>query len=460
MSISSGLNTAMRALMAQQESINAVSHNIANATTPGFSRQRVRMVSLAPPANAGSTYSQSGVGVEVYDVNRVRDIFADYQMRLATQAEGRYSARASSLQSLELSLNEPSESGLRAVMGRFWNSWRDLGNEPESVSARGAVVEAANTLGATTRRLSADIERLRAEADSRIVANVNEINSLTARIANLNEQIAPIEAGGNEASDLRDQRDLALDELSRLVNVQYQESSDGRLQVYIGGHHVVAGASSWEIVGVPNPANANFIDLRFASDGMAVNVTDGEVRGLLDQRDVDLPARIADLNALAAQIITDVNTAHAAGYGLDGVTGRAFFTGTDATTLAVSAAVVADKNVIATSTTAAGVPGNGANAGAISDIQYAKRLMTNTATFDQFWGSFVSDVGSATREAEGLQEAQGIVLSRLEQVRQGTSGVNLDEEMVQMMSYQRAYEAAARIVRVLDEMLDTLVNRT
>ena len=460
MGISVGLNTAARALLAHQEAIDSVSHNIANASTPGYSRQRVRLMSLPPPDLGTVESNQAGLGVEVQTVARVRDVFVDFQKRAAMQSEGRLAARSASLGAVELALGEPGDSGLRASMSKFWNAWRDLSNDPDSTAARAAVVQAGTTFAFTARRVYDSVSAMRADADVRVQQGITEVNTLASRVASLNEQIARMEVAGNTANDLRDQRDLALDALSQYASIQYAEREDGRVEVSLGGHSLVSGATAYAIRGVTNIANSNFVDVQWAVDGTPVTLVDGGLRGLLEQRDVDLPGRMADLNALVSQVITDVNTAHAAGYGLDGGTGRAFFTGADASNAAVSAAVAGNTSFVAASTTAAGVPGNGANASAVSDLQYAKRLLTNTATYDQFYAGFVSSIGSATRELESLHATQSAVVARLEQVRQSASGVNLDEEMVSMMSYQRAYEAAARMVRVMDELLDTLINRT
>ena len=189
-----------------------------------------------------------------------------------------------------------------------------------------------------------------------------------------------------------------------------------------------------------------------------MNLNDGELRGLLDARDTDLTGQIASLNALVAQVITDVNAVHAAGFGLDSVTGRAFFTGTNASDIAMNAVVLADTNAVAASATAAGVPGDGSNAQAVADLQYATPLGGGTASYDQFYANIVSTLGAAARETEALLAAQELVNSHVSQVRQGASGVNLDEEMVQLMRYQRAYEGATRLISVIDDMLDRLIN--
>ena len=221
--------------------------------------------------------------------------------------------------------------------------------------------------------------------------------------------------------------------------------------------------AAFAIYGDPNIANNNYVDLKFVADDGAVTVTDGAVRGLLDQRDTELTARIVDLDTLIGQVITDVNTAHAAGRDLDGSTGNNFFSGVDASDIAVNAAVVADTNLIAAATNWDPIdgtpPGDGSNASIISDLQYAQNLVGATATYDEFYEGFVSGLGAATREAERLAGTQELMLMQLERVRQSAAGVNLDEEMVQLMRFQRAYQAAARVVSVIDEMLDQLINR-
>jgi flagellar hook-associated protein 1 FlgK len=460
MSLSLGLDIAMRALMAQQAAVDTNSHNVANATTAGYSRQRVRMQAV-PGVSTYSVGSPGGAGggVEMLPVQRVRDIFIDSQMRSAMQDQGRFDARASSLQRVELALNEPGDNGLRATLDRFFNAWRDLANSPDSTAARTALVQAGNSVGVTANRLQTSLVQLRDEANTGIQQDITQINGLSKQVADLNEQIARLQVSNNEGSDLRDRRDTALDQLSKLADTQQFERADGRVDVSLGGHMLVSGGRTEDLTGVPNVLNNNYVDLQFASDGAPATVNSGELRGLLDQRDGDLTARIADLNALVGGVITDVNTAHAAGFGLDGVNGRAFFSGTDASNIAVSAVVLADPNAVAASTTLAGIPGNGDNASVISDLQYARGLLGGTATYDEYWASFVAGVGSASAQQQMLQTSQNDIVQHIDQLRQGTSGVNLDEELVDLMGHQRAYQAAARLVTTLDSMLDTLINR-
>lgn len=455
MGLSIALNTAMRALLAQQQAMDAVSHNVSNVNTPGYSRQRVVLSPVGSPMGDGV-----GGGVSFDGVQRVRDAFVDFQMRQEKQSAGESQTRADSLHMAELSLAEPSAIGLRSVMSRFFNAWRDLSNAPEDGAARSAVVQAGQTFALTAQRIAQGFTDLQDDADARLGNSIAEVNNLAAHIAVLNQKISSVRAGGDPAGDLTDQRDLALDRLSELASVTYYEQENGSIDVSLGGRSLVHGMTAAAITLTPNIANNNYSDVTWELDGAAVNVTSGEIGGLLKQRDVDIPSRLDDLNTLLSQIIDDVNTTHAAGFGLDGVTtGTLFFSGTDASNITVNAAVFANTGLIAAAT-ATGAVGDAGNALAIAGLQTAKNLAGGSATYDSFYGGLVSRLGVAAQDAQSLSDAQSLTVDHLEELRQSVAGVNVDEEMINLVSYQRGYEAAARIIRAVDEMLDTLINRT
>lgn len=455
MGLSVALNTAMRALLAQQQAMDAVSHNVSNVNTPGYSRQRVR---LSPVASADGT--GVGGGVSFDGVQRVRDLFVDFQMRQQKQGAGEAQARADSLNLVELALGEPSDNGLRSVMGQFFNAWRDLSNAPEDGSARSAVVQIGQTFAVTVQRLARNLTAVRDNANGRLADSIAEVNNLASQVATLNSKIASIRATGDSAGDLTDQRDLALDRLSELVNISYTEQQNGVVDVVLDGRSLVHSTTAAEIALTPDLANNNYYDLTWAQDGATLDVAGGEVGGLLSQRDTDLPSRLGDLDTLVGQIIIDVNELHATGYAEDGITtGTAFFSGTSAADIAVDAAVVANPGLLAAATVA-GAVGDGSNALAIAALQSATNLSGGSETYDSFYGGLVSRIGVAAADAQSLALAQSLTVDHLEELRQSVAGVNVDEEMVNLVQFQRGYEAAARIIRAVDEMLDTLVNRT
>ncbi|MGE3961800.1 MAG: flagellar hook-associated protein FlgK [Dehalococcoidia bacterium] len=452
MGISVGLNSAVRSLLAQQQAMDAVSHNIANVNTPGYSRQRIHLGAVAPAGSSGV-----GQGVEVLSVERVRDLFVDFQIRTQSHSAGDYQARADSLSLVELAFGEPSDNGLRAVLGQFFNAWRDLANAPQQSAARSAVVQAGETLAFVAQRLTRSMTEIRADANTRLEASVGEINELSKQVAALNQRIIEVRASGDPASDLTDQRDLALDRLSELIDLTTYEHEDGHVDVFVGGRSLVQGVKTGEIALTINPANQNFYDVEWAQDGAAVVVKSGEVGGLLYQRDTDLPARIADLDTLVAQVITDVNAVHAAGYAQDGVTtGTAFFTGTGAADVAVNAAVKGDLGLVAAAT-AAGASGDGSGALAIADLQRATNLTSGSQTYEDYFNGMLTRLGVSVRDAAGIAAAQGATIQHLEQLRASVSGVNLDEEMVAMIQFQKGYEAAAKVISTIDQMLDELM---
>ena len=398
MGIAVSLDIAVRALLTQQATVDTISQNIANVSTPGYTRQRVKLQALQGTGGAG--------GVEIVSIDRVRDLFVDHQIRTANQTAGRHEARAGILSRVEIALAEPTESGLRAVMSRFWNAWRDLSNSPDLTAARAVVVESSADLATTAQTLRGAFDALRAETDVRLVAGANEINALSEEISSLNQQIVELSAVGSGPSRLLDQRDLALDRLSTLADVQLRERADGRIDVTIGGRSLVRGAQAFAIYGDPNIANSNYVDLKFVAGDAPVVVTSGQLGGLLEQRDSYLPGRIAELDALIGELITDVNALHAAGRGLDGSTGTAFFTGADASDIAVNAVVRGDLDKLAAATNWTALngtpPGDGSGAAAISDLQYAAQAALGNDTYDEYYEAVVSSIGAAVRGAERL----------------------------------------------------------
>jgi flagellar hook-associated protein 1 len=459
MGMSISLNTAMQALFAQQLGVDTTSHNISNATTPGYSRQRITQWAI-PGAYAADGLPHPGMGVEVVDISRVRDAFIDYQVRSQLSAGAGYDAQLDSLTSIENILGEPGNAGLRAALDQFFNAWRDLSNNPESGPARLAVLQAGQTLSVSANRLSSTLGKTRTESNERVVAGITEVNSLTREIAYLNDQIVPMKLSGTSIGDLLDRRDVAMDRLAQLVNMTYFEAADGRVEISSGGHSLVSGNVAFAIEGVPNVLNSNYVDVRFVTDAAPMNLNAGEIKTYLDMRDVYVPARMTDLDTLIADIIADVNVVHTAAFGLDGVTGRAFFTGVGAGTIAVNAVIANSPNAVGASSTLLGIPGDASAALALADLQYVKSLTGGTQTFDEFYGSLVSGIGVTLREARNRGAAQDLVIEQLKLQRESTSGVSLDEEMVSLVRYQRAYEAASKLVSIADEMLDTLINRT
>jgi len=455
MAISIGLNTAMRALLTQQAAMDVTSHNVANLNTIGYTRQRAHLEAVAPVG-----MPPVGGGVNMQSVERVRDLFMDLQLRMESSAEGSFRVQADSLALAELTLGEPGEGGIRKLMSSFFNAWRDLANAPEESAARQAVIQTGGSFALAAKRVDRTFGALRDDANDRIALLVAETNTLGRQVAKLNEQIMTLRTSGDAASDLTDRRDLALDRLAQISNIHYVERANGQTDIYIAGRSLVSGNTSNELYVDPDIGNNNYFDVRWRTDNSLAQFSSGEIQGLLIQRDTDLPGRMSDFNTFVGQLIADVNAVHAAGYAADGVTtGTLFFSGVDATNIAVDAAVLGSPSMVAAATLAA-APGDASNAHAMANLQFAQNLAGGTQSYSAFYGGLVTTLGTDARDTRSVADSQQLLLSQIEGFRQSVSGVNLDEEMVSMVQYQRAYEAAAQIIRKIDEMLDQLINRT
>ncbi|HMS59452.1 MAG TPA: flagellar hook-associated protein FlgK [Tepidiformaceae bacterium] len=463
MGLSLGLDTAVKALRAHQLAVDVASHNIANANSPGFSRQRVL---LRPMGIDGSDHftrdallGRTGFGVDAHDVNRVRDVFLDFQARTAMSSRSQSQSYSTAISQTELVFNDPSDEGLSGLIDAYFAAWHDVVNDPESGPARTTLVNAATTLTTRIQRAHTDLQTQRQDLDRRIAGEADKINAASHELAQLNFQIKQVELSGDSANDLRDRRDLLLDQLSELGPVSYTEQDDHSVTVYLGNHELVTGNIARDVEAIPDVAKPGFTQLVFAMDGEAVQSTTGEIKGLFDARDVAVPGVSAKLDALAAGLITSVNTLHQAGFGLDNSTGLAFFTGTGAANIALNATLAGNPNRIAASS-AAGSPGNGANALAIADLQLAQTMAAGTATFGEYYGDMVSVLGADASRAQGLAESGTLLVSHLDNLRLSVQGVNIDEEVTNLTSAQHAYQAAARVITAIDQMLETLISNT
>jgi flagellar hook-associated protein 1 FlgK len=457
-----GLNVALSGVITQQRALNTVSHNLTNATTPGYSRQRVDTAANTPfsyPAvNNPIGPGQLGTGVVATEYQRLRDQFADLSFRSGTSDLGQFQAKADSLANIDTVIDEPGDTGLTHLLSEFWGSWQALSVNPESAASREAVRAAGQSLTQGFRDLNAQLVDSQSEAGARVDLGVTRVNDLAAQVNELNQQIAMVVAVGQEPNDLRDMRDLLIDQLSSFTDVAVTPpSASGKVSVAIGSQLLVDSGT--------DTVNALAISAIGAAtvNGVATTITSGSLRGQVDMRDAVLggpTGYLAQLDALAAAVAGSVNTRHAAGFGADAVTGRNFFAGATAATLAISAPVLASVDAIAASDTAANLPGGSDNAVALAQLQFVNQVIgASTTTIDGFYQQMVAKVGVDTDQATRLAQVQKGVLGAAETRRAATSGVNIDEEMSDMVRFQKSYNAAARMVTTVDEMLDTIISR-
>jgi flagellar hook-associated protein 1 FlgK len=363
---------------------------------------------------------------------------------------------------VELVLDESSGAGLSQAMNEFWNAWQDLASNPEGHVERMDLLAKTETMTATFNKIYADLQQIQKDIDTSIEGTVDDINQMSEQIADLNQKIAQSEVTGQNANDYRDRRDLLLKELSALVDINSFEDDVGKASVLIsGGRPLVEIGGTWDLSTQLNASGLKDI-LWDDGSGSTTNITSdisgGSLKGWLEVRDTLIPDFLSRLDDLADGIIQEVNSLHSTGYGLDNSTSNDFFTGSSASNIAVNSSIAADIDLIAASGTLAGVPGDNSNAIAIANLQDDLLMSTNSATFGDFYISIVSDVGVEVQRATTTYDHQLSMVTQLETYRETVSGVSLDEEMVNLIKFQHAYNAAAKLITATDELLATLIS--
>lgn len=454
-----GLETGLRALRAQQLALELTGHNIANADTPGYSRQAPRMSAsdpyTIPTMNRLDAAGQVGTGVEVYEIIRMRDEFLDRQIQYENSSLGRWEARQSSLEQLEVIFQEPSENGLAAQIDLFWKHLEELATRPDNISVRSTVLENGKNLAVTFNHLHEQLANYQKDLDKQAQILVERINSLSKQIADLNKEIGKIKALGEEPNDLLDKREALLQELSGITNVTVQKDNLSRYTISIEGTILVTGDNSFNLSTATN--TEGFSEVVFSANNRPVKISDGRLKGLMEMRDVDIRYYLSAINNFASTMITWFNDVHRAGYGLDDSTGLDFFSGNDASNIGVN---INDPERIAASDRF-GAPGNGENAVNLANVINKELLMNGgTATLSVYYGSVIAKLGVDAEKADTMAINQDILVKHLHNRQESVAGVSLDEEMANLMKFQNSYNAAARLITTMDEILDRLINGT
>ena len=454
-------NVAKTALITQQKALDITANNIANVNTEGYSRQRLNMEQNEPVRYEGGTLS-TGVRAN-RTIQRIYDRFLAAQMADAASQEGRWAAQRGTLEKAELMFDDPSGYGLNGAMNEFWNAWQEVSNNPSGYTERATLVASAENLTLVFNKLSRDLHQVQKDSDTSIAGTVADINTLTREIANLNLKIAEVEAGNiHSANEFRDQRDLKLKALSSLVDVNSFEDADGYLTVIsTNGHTLVDRTRSWDLT---TDINTNgFQDVYWeSSSGAQQNITSdintGKLRGWIEARDAIIPDYLSRLDDMAVAMANAVNGQHNNGLDLNGAAGLNFFSPfSGASDITVNSQIANDTNLIAAAANSESVPGGNSNAIAIAEIQNRLLMSAGSATINDFYNGLVSDVGRLVAQAKVNGDHQSTVSLELATYREEVSGVSMDEEMVNMVQFQSAYNAAAKLVSTVDEMLDALI---
>ena len=455
-----GLEIGKRALLTHQLSLQTIGHNIANVNTPGYSRQRVNISPTNPEQQA---YGSIGTGITAEDIRHARDFFLSQQYRQATKSLGQWSYKQKTMTQIESVFNEPQDDSVSDLLDGFWNAWSDLSTQASSTNAataRTSVLGEANKLVNGLHELAGRLQNLRDSVDRDLQNYTNEINKYTAEIAQINQQIAKAELGGTPANDLRDQRDLLTDELASLIDVRVTEKPNGTTIVAMGAMVLVDSSDSFAIGSqVINEDGSAIHKLVWKGTDVRLTTLNGELYGLIESRDKMIPKYLDELNTLTRSIIERVNGIHTTGYGANNSTDIPFFDPnfTDAATIRINQEILQDSNKIAASGAQSPAFDN-AIALAISELRNERVLENGTTTLNDFYTSLVGKLGIETSEATSFSKNYELLVQQVDNARQSVQGVSLDEEMANMIKFQHAYDAAARVITTMDEALDTVIH--
>ena len=464
------LDIGKRSLMNSQTGLQTVSHNIANKTTEGYSRQRVEFQSNTP---VGLGNQRIGMGARTGAITRTNNSYLEKQIEKEGNNLGYNDAKAQVMSRVEQVFNEQVNEGLNKFMGNMFNAFRELSNNPESLASRTLVKESSEFLARDFHRVDRQLSEIQKDVDYQLAVHIDEVNEITKEIANLNEKIQRVTISGGPANDERDRRDVLVKKLSEKINIHYAESDDGLLTITGGNSAIlVSGYSQRELfvsgtVEGKNKKEGNFeIFYKPNPNSSAVNVTKqftgGAIGGLLEVRDSKINAYVSKIDEMAYNLGNKINEAHQLGYDRYNLQGRKFFTGLNqvkgaAQNIDVSESIKQDVGKIAAAASV-NAPGDNRVANVISSMQHANLMGNGTNTVDDFYNSIVGEVGSITKRTVSEHDSQKNILKQLKNIRESISGVSLDEETTKMIEFQKSFDASARLIRTADEMMDTVLS--
>ncbi len=445
-------NIAESALMAQEAAMQVTGQNIANAQTPGYSRQSL-LLNASTPQN--TPFGSFGTGVTMASVTRNRDTLLDQQYRNQSAPSAAYQERSSLLGQIQDVYGEPSTTGLANTIDNFFNSWSELASNPDDSSAKAVVQQAGAQLASTFNNYATQLSNIAASNTTGITNTVSQVNSLVSQIGAMNQQIVAAKTATSSPNDLMDQRDQLLDQLSQTVAITVSTNANGSDQVNIGGIEIVNGTATKSLAigtGIPYTLTT--------SSGDTLQSPGGQLGAMLTVANSDLPAAQNGLNALAASIITDVNNVHATGWSPPAGTGVDFFdanpANANAQNMQLSATVAADPSTIATGTTA-NATGDNSVALAIAGLQNFSPSAAGNS-FSGAYSTLVTTVANSKNASDSSSTVYQTLQQQADTQRQSVSGVNTDEELTQMISQQQAYVAAAKLMETIQAMSTALLS--
>jgi flagellar hook-associated protein FlgK len=457
-----GLSAATTSLWAQRRALDVTGQNIANVNTEGYSRQRVDLQAIGGSVIPAffSTSTGIGAGVNADDVARIRDAFLEGRGHTERANGARLTAETEALQLVEQAFREPGDAGVQSLLSEMWSGWEDVANQPQNLAARTQVLQRLETLVAGLNFSHTSLGAQWEQTRENLNVLVADVNAAAKSIAELNQAIQRATQSGLPANDLTDRRDVLVMKLADQVGATVRPAGDGVLDVIVGGMTIVAGSTpnAFAVTGTLDPDSVATDPLRVVtvSGGYTVR-PGGTAGGQLHALNTIIPGYRAQLDGIAQGLATSMNAAHQAGFDLAGNPGVDLLGSTGPVTASSIRVVLTDPRLVAASSVGptGGVPAlDNGNADAIAQL----RRPTNST--DAVYREMLVQLGVQTAVSSRNLGIQQVITTQVDAARESVAGVNIDEEMTNMLSFQHAYAAAGRLITAIDQTLDVLINRT
>lgn len=461
MSLFSILQHSSRALRTAGAGVSVASNNVANANTQGYARQSLAVGAMGTLRAEGLLLGQ---GVTADSILSHYDRFAQGSVFGRMASDGYHSSRAQSFRVIETTFTETDSGSLAEAINGLFDSFSELESDPNSSGLRLGVLGAGTTLVEFFNQTARNLTDQQDALDEQVGARVSSLNTLSNQVGGLNARIVQMEAGGGQANDMRAQRTAILEQMSQLAPLKAIEESDGSMRVLVGGHTVVEGGTVRALSTSTDPTTGYrqvHIAHGTSSFDITSSITSGSLGGLLAQRDTVVGTMLDDLDELAFTLSNSVNAQHAAGFDLDGNTGQDFFTAPAtqagaALAMSLDTAMGSNPNGVAAALDPLALPGDNSNATALAALADSASMATGQ-NFQTFYGAILGSLGQDANLSYGNEARASLDVQGALDLRDSVSGVSLEEEALDLLRFQDAYQAAARVLTTTNEMLDELM---
>jgi flagellar hook-associated protein 1 FlgK len=450
----SSLNTALQAMQAEQEALSTTTNNIANVNTPGYTRQTVSMEEASPIQYGGFLF---GNGVKVGQITSQRDNLLQTRLDQETQQQSKYDSYLGTMQQVQTLFNETAGNGLQGSITNFFNSLQQLSTSPSDSSLRQGVLSAAQSLAQSFNNTANNLSQLQQNADRTVSQSVSQVNNLTSQIATLNVQISSATAAGQNAGTFIDQRNQLVNQLSGLVDVSTIDAGNGAVTLTTSsGTALVVGNQSFQLTTQMN-STTGFQDVYSQGADITSGLTGGSLAGAIQARDQSIPSILSSLDSLASGLGNSMNSINQAGKDLNGSPGGAFFTVPSSGSAGAAATIgvaITDPARIAASQS--GAVGDNSNVNAMIALQ--NQSIINGQSPLNAYSNLVFQVGNDVSTAQSESTSAQAMVQQLQNQIGSVSGVSINEESVNLVQYERAYQAAAQVSAVIDKLTATAIN--